>query len=215
MIPLKKIPFTYQWIIKQAVGGKVKTMLDLGCGDGFLMKILSDNENWTVTGVEIYKKYISLAKKSGVYKKIINGSITNLKRDILNKRYDVVFCSQVVEHLNLHKVKESLSVWEKLAKKRIVITTTMGYTPYEPIESGIKGDDNPYQKHLTGFDPDFFEKRGYVVRGQGLRLIYGQKGILRVYPKLLPLWSILGYLFSPLPYLFPYLGTYLVCWKKV
>ncbi len=214
MITLKYIPFTYQWILKRAIGKNVSTMIDLGCGDGFLMKILSFKESWEITGVELYKDALRVAKKRGAYECLVNCSITNLKREIRNKKYDVVFCSQVIEHLERKAVLKNLRIWEKMAGKRIIITTTYGLFPYAPIENKRK-EENPFQKHHSGWKPDFFEKRGYSVRGQGIKFIYGQKGIARLIPSLMPLWFLVGYMFAPLTYFFPELGNYMICWKDV
>jgi phospholipid N-methyltransferase len=214
MILLKHIPYTYQWILRKAIGKQVRSVIDLGCGDGFLMKLLSFKENWLITGVEIYPDAFILARKSGVYQHIINSSITEIKKSQLNKKYDVVFCSQVLEHLSRKEVEQNMNIWEDLAKKRIVLTTTYGFFPYAPIEIKIK-EKNPYQRHHSGWKPDFFKKRGYVVRGQGIKFIYGQNGMARSLPSLMPLWFFLGYIFAPLPYFFPNFGTYIVCWKNI
>jgi phospholipid N-methyltransferase len=214
MTNLKTIPFTYHWIVRRAIGSDVKTVLDLGCGEGDFMRAISHGESWRVTGVELFKDAFIKAEKSRVYQKVSKGDVTDLPKEIKNQKYDVVFSSQVLEHLSKKKGQAALMKWEKLAVKRVVITTPVGFIDYEPI--GVKAEDkNPYQKHFSGWNIEALRKLGYKVRGQGARLIYGQNGLARKLPQLLTFWQILSYLISPIVYFWPNLATYMVAAKEV
>lgn len=211
---LSKILFSYLWTVKKAIGRDVKTVLDLGCGKGTVMKIISKGENWVITGVELDEDYIEEAKKSGVYKEVIKGNIASLPKYILNKKFDIVLCLQAIEHISKKEGEKALIVWESLAKKRIVIATPVGFIPYERIEES-KHENNPLLKHRSGWFSDEFRKKSYIVHGQGWRLIYGEKGLARRLPiRLLFLTGLLSYIFSPFVYLFPSLGQVMIC-KKI
>lgn len=211
---LSKIPFSYLWIVNKAIGRNTRTVLDLGCGKGIITKEISQGENWVITGVELEEDYIDEARKSGVYKEVLRGDIASLPKSILNRRFDVVLCLQVIEHINKKKGKKALLTWEGLANKHIIIATPVGFIPYENIQD-VSNEKKSLLKHRSGWCPGEFIKRGYRVYGQGCRFIYGDKGLASRFPKRLRfLVELLSYLFSPLIYFFPSVGQVMIC-KKV
>lgn len=210
---LRSLPFSYLWILKRAIGSDARTILDLGCGEGYPLRyVLSDKDNPEITGVDIFPEALKNAEKSGIYNKLVKADISKLPRNILSKRFDLVFSSQVLEHLPRSKAIAALNTWESLAKKRIVVTTTNGFFPYNPFEG--KKDKNPFQRHKSGWTATDFRKRRYKVYGQGSRLVYGPKGLIFRYRKFNPLLRILALIFAPLVYFRPSLGTYLICVKS-
>ncbi|TQR46352.1 class I SAM-dependent methyltransferase [Paenibacillus popilliae] len=76
---------------------KVKDVLIPGFGYGRNAKIFSDN-GMHVTGIEISKTAIDLARENGVNATIYHGSVTNMPFD--NKRYDAIFCYALIHLLN-------------------------------------------------------------------------------------------------------------------
>lgn len=211
---LKYLPFSYHWIILRAIGSP-KTIVDLGCGEGDFMESISKGKKWDIFGIELYNKSIVQAKRRKIYKKVIKGDVTNLPKNLYKKRCDVVIASQIIEHLDKKTGKKVIKDWERLANKRVVIGTTVGFIPYHRIEQKEK-ETNPLQTHRSGWSPREFRSRGYKVRGQGIRLIYGQNGIARKSsPSLLPVCEIIAYLLSPLVYFVPELGLIQICVKKI
>lgn len=210
----KHIPFSYLWILRRTIGNDVKTILDLGCGNGDLMKNIGRGENWEIVGVELFDKAVEKAKLSGIYKKVLKGDVTNLPAEIKNKKFDVVFSSQVLEHLPKHKGEIALKEWEKFARKRIVVSTTNGFIDYNPIEKKID-DHNVYQRHWSGWSSDEFYQKKYKVWGQGAKFIYGLNGIASKSPKHLLYYCMLSYLISPLVFYFPKISTYLIAQKEI
>jgi ubiquinone/menaquinone biosynthesis C-methylase UbiE len=208
---LSSIPFSYHWILKKAIGADTKTLLDMGCGEGDLMQDVSVGSGWSIWGVELFDESIRRAKKTGVYEKIVKGDVVRLPQILHNKTFDVVFCSQVIEHLTKKDGLKAMKEWENLAKKRIVISTPVGFIKYHRFED--RDEDNPLQTHLSGWSVDEFKKKGYTVYGQGARFIYGEQGLARKYPQLLLIWRILGYICSPIVYWYPQAATYMISWK--
>ena len=212
MTILKYIPFSYHWIVLRVIGSDVHTILDLGCGDGAFMMDLCGGKNWDITGIELHKPSLSKAKKFGIYNKLLSGDITNMPKDVISKKYDVVFSSQTLEHLNKLEGKKALKTWEKLARKKLVVTTPEGFIEYEPIEA--KQENNKLQKHLSGWNYDEMLNLGFSVRGQGAKFIYAKNGIAPKYPKLLFVWMAFSFIVAPLIYFFPKLAIYMVACKK-
>lgn len=93
---------------------KFKKILDYGCGDANLLKMLKSNIDYT--GLDINLKLINQNKK-----KFPNASfISKLK----NQKFDVIVLSAVIEHvINPEKLLQQLKK-NLLHKKSIIIITT-------------------------------------------------------------------------------------------
>ena len=76
--------------------GKNKTVLDLGCGDGFFMERILKNGNHVV-GIEIAGQAILKARNKGfeVYDLSLEG---NFSQNIAEK-FDCVFAGEIIEHI--------------------------------------------------------------------------------------------------------------------
>lgn len=78
----------------------VKDILIPGVGYGRNAKVFIDN-GISVTGIEISKTAISLAKKNGINIKIFHGSVTDMP--FSDKLYDGIFCYALIHLLNGHE----------------------------------------------------------------------------------------------------------------
>lgn len=206
-------PFAYMWLLKKAIGD-AKTILDLGCEHGKLMELLSDGEDWQVTGVDIYKKNTAQAAKRKKFIKVISGDIVNVSRRLIKekKKYDVVFCSQVIEHIDRKRGEELFKLVDKLAKKRIIFGTPRGFMEQPEVFLG----DNPHMGHKSGWEEEDFRKRGYKVYGIGISPIWAEQGFARNTNKVMfIILTLLGYVFSPVVYYLPRLGAGILCIKEI
>ncbi len=84
--------------------GKSLTLLDFGCGQGLLLKLL-ENYNYNLYGYDFSNELIELAIKNTTNAKIYNKLPEN-------KKYDVIVLSEVLEHL-----QDPLSVLKDLKDK--------------------------------------------------------------------------------------------------
>lgn len=101
-------------------------ILDVGCGDGFVAKVTMTNRKGKIdVGIDLSKDEIKFAKKSGVYKKCIVGSVYNMPFE--NESFETVFSNSVVEHFP--DLSQALSEMSRVLKKngRFIITVP---TPY-------------------------------------------------------------------------------------
>lgn len=209
----KSIPYSYHWLVKKVIGDDIKTILDLGCGEGNFMKDIKSDNNWEITGVELYKPSVIKAKKTGVYKNVYQNDVISFLKSTKNK-YDLVFCSQVLEHLTEKDGLKLIQLVEKIAKKRIVICTPVGFIEFDRVEVSVE-DDNPLETHLSGWNPQYFIKNGYQIFGQGLNVIYGKSGLIRRLPRIFwPFLILMSYLFSPLVAYNHKLATYFIAYKN-
>jgi ubiquinone biosynthesis O-methyltransferase len=117
-------------------------ILDAGCGEGNISLILAKNHH-RVWGVDFSEKTIALAKKKA--KKLhlethVYFSIKNLEKLAINKRFDAIFCIEVLEHVgNDEKVIKNL--FNHLKKGGlIVITVPSRNAPLYKLKSVKKYD---------------------------------------------------------------------------
>lgn len=88
---------------------KGKQVLEIGCGNGILLKKMKDNGK-SVTGIEPNEKLINIAKNINPDLAIIHGTSENLEKLVFEK-FDTIIMTDVLEHIekdgllldNLHK----------------------------------------------------------------------------------------------------------------
>lgn len=210
---LKNIPFSLTWTLRSLIGRKIDTVLDLGCGNGEFMNSLSDEEKWDITGVDIYSDHVLKAKKLGIYKEFVIDDVEEAVRNLIskNKKFGIVFCSQTIEHLDKKKGMKLLELIEKIALKRIIITTPRGFVN----SCSELFDGNPHQIHKSGWSEKEFRGRGYEVFGYGFKYIWKEGDISwrknRMRRYLLTLTSLI---MAPFVYHMPKIGSGLICVKK-
>ncbi|WHY64997.1 class I SAM-dependent methyltransferase [Neobacillus sp. SuZ13] len=102
---------------------KVKEILIPGIGYGRNAKIFIDN-GINVTGIEISKTAIELARQNGLNSPIFHGSVTDMPFD--NKLYDGIFCYALIHLLN-NREREKLieDCYNQLKPNGYMIFTTI------------------------------------------------------------------------------------------
>jgi len=93
----------------------VKTVLEVGCGNGAIINRLQ-KRGLDCFGVDVSEEGLKYVKCK---KKLMSGDHLDFK----NNSFDLVICSEVLEHLSLHVYKKTLKELERVAKKYILITT--------------------------------------------------------------------------------------------
>jgi 2-polyprenyl-3-methyl-5-hydroxy-6-metoxy-1,4-benzoquinol methylase len=139
-------------------------ILDLGCGRGWLSKLLS--EYGTVIGIEPIKPVVEYAK--GLFPKLDlrHGTAKSLINEKKIKFFDIVVCSEVIEHIPDKKKLQFIIQIKKLLKPNgfLILTTPRKDAevewrrygdPHQPIEDWIS------EKSLEQlFAETKFERRG-------------------------------------------------------
>lgn len=198
------VPFYISNTVLRNIEGK--NILDVGCGWGQPMKIMQLNKHgFHVIGVDIFRPYLIEAKRNKTHNEYVLCDVRKLP--FKQKSFDTVLCMEVIEHLEKEEAIRLIEDMEKIARKKIIITTPVGFW----VDYGRNG--NPYQIHKSGFYPEDFKSKGYNVRAFGINKInsfkfhhlYLQKTIRR----------ILRIIFSPFSYYLPRLGERMICTKKI
>jgi ubiquinone/menaquinone biosynthesis C-methylase UbiE len=204
---LSKIPLTYNWIMRKIVSGKVKTILDIGCGTGFPAEIINKDKNYEITGVDVFEPYVEICKRRKIFKEVILQDVRKLSFE--SKSFDVVICFHLLEHLKRKDARDLIKKMEEIAKKRVALIIPVGNLPQDEY------DDNRYQKHLSEWTPGFFRIRGYKVIGQGPKFIYRNANVVQKFKGFSYLLFLVSFLIQPVLMFKPEWATYMFCYKNI
>ncbi len=120
-------------IISELIEEKSRT-LDVGCGNGDLMKYLFENKTKHIRGLEILKKSVQNCLSKGL--PVIEGNAENDLKQFPNHSFDYVILSQTLQaFLNPEKVITELL---RIGKKAIVTIPNFGHWKVR-LELLIKG----------------------------------------------------------------------------
>jgi methionine biosynthesis protein MetW len=170
-------------------------VLDLGCGDGSLLKYLGDSRRVTGYGVEIDDYRVLACVKNGV--NVIQGDLERGLSEFENGSFDYVILSQTLQAVrNSERVVADML---RVAREGIVTFPNFGYwtNRLQVLGGRMPVSDNlPYQWHDTPnvhlctiadferFCEDFGVKileRKVLTRGRPVALLPNLLGALAVY----------------------------------
>ncbi len=101
-------------LIVSKLSPDASTLLDVGCGRGYFLKVLSEKTNLSLTGCDM--RY-ALPKELNA--KFVEGYAETLP--FADDSFDIVTCTHTIEHIiNLDKV---ISELKRVAKKQLIIVT--------------------------------------------------------------------------------------------
>jgi len=139
-----------------------ESILDLGCGPSSPIQYCK-NIKYSV-GVEAFKDYLEISKNKKIHTEYIGKRIEDV--DFPEKNFDAVVMVEVLEHLSEEKGLLVLNKAEKWAKKKVIISTPNGFISQKEV------DNNPLQKHLSGWNYKTMKELGYKVYGlAGLKFL--------------------------------------------
>lgn len=175
LLPVKL--FFLSWVEPECwvIDKRVKTILDVGCGQGLPMQLLKKRYKFDrIVGVDLFKPYIKECKEKKIHDEYILSDVRKLL--FKDNSFDVVMALQILEHLPKKDAWKLLAKMEKIAAKQVIIATPIGEMYHPPV------DGNELQLHLSDFQPKEFEKRGYKVLKVGLKELIGEHGLVHQVP---------------------------------
>lgn len=138
---------------------KFKTILDVGCGMGHVLRSFL-KLRYAAKGTEISKDaikyYMPDLKKRRI---VVEAGIEKLP--FRDNQFDLVFSSDVMEHIPKFGIEQSISELIRVAKKYLVLTINL---------------DHPYKYHPTILSRGVWEKK-FLQNGRVRKLMSLQKKI--------------------------------------
>ena len=192
----KIFPLCYNQLKKEI--DKDDTVLDLGCG--YNSPLQHCNYSYSV-GVEKFKPYLEESERKNIHNKYINADIIEV--EFKPKSFDIVLCSEVLEHLtkeNGIKLIKKMGVW---ARKKVIITTPNGFLPQEDFDNNVLHfDNNVLQNHISGWDYSELKELGFKLYGKhGWKKLKGIGGALKYKPYIF--WIVFSDITQKITYYFP------------
>ncbi|MEK7543877.1 MAG: class I SAM-dependent methyltransferase [Patescibacteria group bacterium] len=183
-------------ILQQQLNG-CASVLDVGCGSDSPIQYLK--KTFHCEGIDIHKRSIKVSQKRNIHSNYRIGNILNIDKYYKRSSFDAVIALDVIEHLQKAEGLQLINKMEKIAKNKIVILTPNGVTQQHPY------DDNPHQKHKSGWIKKDFELLKYRVYGlRSFKFIRGGHADITLKPWLF--WGFIAFITEPLLYFFPSLS---------
>ncbi|EKQ52240.1 MULTISPECIES: class I SAM-dependent methyltransferase [unclassified Clostridium] len=149
---------------------KVKDVLIPGIGYGRNAKIFIDN-GINVTGIEISKTAIDLAKQKGLNINIFHGSVTDMPFD--NKLYDGIFCYALIHLLNNSERNKFIKdCYNQLKPSGYMIFTTISREA--PMFGKGKQLDKDYFEIMEGLKMFFYDS-------DSIKQEFGEYGLIEFF----------------------------------
>lgn len=128
-------------------------VLDLGCGT---MNITGKLKCKVVFGVDAYQPNIDELKGKGhIY--VYCGKIEKYLPDFKKKSFDVVMSIDSIEHLTKPAALKAIGQMERIARKRVIIFTPIGFIKND------REENTEFQRHRCGFLPSELENMGFEI----------------------------------------------------
>lgn len=158
------------------IGNTPQSILDVGCGDGRLLKIVKSiaSNKCTLEGIEISKQASMEAEKKGFSITTSSIETINLPKGV----YDYIFMIQVIEHL--HKPYDSIIKLKESLKKGgvlVIETPDTDCIDYNIFSKRYWGGYH-YPRHFNLFKKVNLQK---LIKLAGLRVIHSSNKIQPVH----------------------------------
>lgn len=131
-------------------------ILDVGCGDGFHLRLVRDygNKNWTLEGLDASEKAAEAAEKSGI--KVHLG--TAEENDLPENNYDLAFLIQTIEHVEKpDKVLSSICRLLKKGGRLVIVTDNTDSLDFKLFKNGYWGGYH-FPRHWNLFNRNALKK---------------------------------------------------------
>ncbi len=149
-----------------------RSLLDLGCGPSSPVRLFHVPET---VGVEVFPPYLEDSRKKGIHSRYILADITTVS--FPERSFDVVLCTEVIEHLPKDKGLALIASAARWAKNKVILTTPNG-----SVHQGAIGGIGS-QAHVSSWTVKDLKRMGFRVAGiSGLKYLRTDLGRVRYRP---------------------------------
>jgi ubiquinone/menaquinone biosynthesis C-methylase UbiE len=180
--------------------------VDCGCGFGKWGNILRVQKSQMrysyIVGLDIFLPNLHFCREYGAYDDLILADARKLP--FRNCDVDVVLASEIIEHMEKNEGQNFIAELERICKGRIVITTPNVH--FDNPTKYFNETTNVYETHKSKWTTKDFKKRGYTVKGIGVKWILSRSNLLK------NVVAAFDFLLFP-GYLLPQMSKYMVAYK--
>lgn len=183
-----------------------ESILELGCGSN--SPILKIGAGPRTYAIDIWKPYVDMHNRKRDYYACEECDVFNFS--FSPRMFDAVVICDVMEHLPREKALEFdlFGKMERCARKKVIIFAPNGFVENDEV------DGDPYQAHVSAWEPEDYRKQGYTVRGAtGVRWWLGKAGCIKYKPTIF--WDYLNQLTQPFLYYMPELAWHSYARKEL
>lgn len=158
------------------------SVLDIGCGRSSPIQYLKLARS---VGLDGHPPSVAQARETHTHTEVLEGDIRSAAEKFRPGEFDACVALDVIEHLNKEEGLQLLRSMEKIARKKILITTPNGFMSQRSF------DNNDLQEHLSAWEAPEMKGLGFRVYGLlGHKALRGELHALRYRP--LFLWAIVS-----------------------
>jgi SAM-dependent methyltransferase len=183
-------------------------VLDVGCGNGMHL-VRAGVRSRRCVGIDLYEPSLRSARDTGFYDELHQRDVMKLSDYCSPKSFDIVLCSDLIEHLDKLQGYELIRMMTDISRKSVIVFTPNGFWVQEPE------DGNDYQRHISGWTVREMKQLGF----QWIVGIHGWKKFCEKYPKPLHrpywFWRGLSSWSQTLFYFFPQWAFQMLCVKRL
>jgi hypothetical protein len=196
----------YERMLEKECEGS-KTLLDVGCGSDSPVKRFSRRMEQT-TGIDAFQPSLERSRAAGIHHEYRLMNAMDIAREFPERSFDVVLACDLIEHLEKSDGLRLLEMMERLARKKVIVYTPNGFLEQREY------DGNRYQVHLSGWEVEEMQERGYRVNGiMGWKPLRGEFAAVRLWPG--GFWGRVSLLTQGMTYERPKRAFALLCVKEV
>ncbi len=145
-------------VIKRLIHGWQKMkILDLGSGPGDSYLRSRKFRGKDLTCLDIFEPYLKECQRLGF--KILHLDALELSKRFKPASFDIILAIDFLEHLEKEKGVRLLADLEKIARRKILIFSPLGWVPMDKDTHGF--NNVYYQTHRSAWSLEDFQKRGY------------------------------------------------------
>lgn len=135
----------------------VESILDIGIGVAAKCQYLDAKVR---VGIDAHRPYLEKLQETNPDIVTICANALTINQLFLAKSFDLVICTDVIEHLEKDEALRLIKMMELIARKAVILETPKGYIPQSIDILKMNGDH--WQTHRSGWMPSELERLGYT-----------------------------------------------------